>query len=81
VSRPKLIEKAGEIFVESKKLTYSFDYSPSAPNAKLSCRGVNADNLCMVNIYIKADTSESHSVTPGLLRRFVYARHGRELMG
>jgi hypothetical protein len=33
-------------------------------NVELSCRGLNADTLCMVKIYVKANTFGSRSVAP-----------------
>jgi len=40
-------------------------------NVELSCLGLYADKLCMIKIYVKADTFRSRSVAPGQLRRLV----------
>jgi hypothetical protein len=41
------------------------------PSPKLSCLGLYASKLSMIKIYVKADTFESRSVTPGQLQRLV----------
>ena len=38
-------------------------------NVELSCRGLNADTLCMVKIYIEANAFQSSTLYPGLLKR------------
>jgi len=43
----------------------------AAVNVKLSGRGLYADKLCKVKIYVKAKTSESRSVDLDSLRRLV----------
>jgi len=40
-------------------------------NVELSGRGLNTNKLCMIKIYVKADTPESRSVVPDQLQRHV----------
>jgi hypothetical protein len=46
-------------------------YSLATENVKLRGRGLYADNLCKVKIYLKAETFKSRSVIPDPLKRFV----------
>jgi len=40
-------------------------------NAKLSGRGLKADNLCIIKIFVKAKTFKNRSVAPDPLQRHV----------
>jgi hypothetical protein len=54
--------------IPSKILSKKMDFEI---NAKLRGRGLCADNLCMIKIFVKAETSKSRSVAPDPLQRFV----------